>query len=83
MDANTDKKLKLNVVSPTIQCDGNAIGINEDGTVNLLFFQITDRKEDHFRATSISVTRLTEEQLDSLAGTIKEALEDLKKNKKE
>lgn len=71
---NNKKHVNLNVTSPVIPCDGNAIGINPDGTLNLLFFQINNENNDSVDANSVSIMRLTREQLENLSQSIQDVL---------
>lgn len=80
---NKQKNVNLNIVSPVIPCDGNAIGVNPDGSLNLLFFQIHNQSDDSVDANSVSVIKLTREQLGNLAKSIQDALKETEKQKPE
>lgn len=79
----SDKKVNLRVVSPVIACDGNAMAFNPDGTVSVLFFQISTAQDKSVDATSVSILKFNLEQLEMLQQSIGDAIEEAKKRTKE
>lgn len=75
----TKSNLNLSAVSPVIPADGHAFGINTDGTINLLFFQVVNKNEKFTSAVSVSIVKLSSKQLENLRDSINDALNDSKK----
>lgn len=84
--ANGKKKqipLQLNIGMPAVATDGNAIQIDDNGNVNLVFFQIGQTSADSAQANAVAHIRLNTEELAKLREGIANSLDKHEKKAKD
>lgn len=80
--SNAKKKkipLQLNISMPAVATDGNAIQIDDNGNVNLVFFQIAQTNENAMTANAVAHIRLNTDELEKLSQAIVSSLDKRKK----
>jgi len=84
MAKKNDKQIpfQLNIGMPAVATDGNAIQIDNNGNVNLVFFQIIHTSEESATANAVANIRMNTKELEKLKQGINSSLDkDSKKNK--
>lgn len=74
--------LQLNIGMPAVATDGNAIQIDDNGNVNLVFFQIVQTSPESASANAVAHIRLNTEELGKLKQGISNSLDKHEKKTK-